>query len=203
VSVILAIRSTHAVVVAADSQRVSSAGTSEAPHQKVLHVGRSTVGAFAGLLEFSGKDTASHIHDPTTVGNVNPTTGIELIAAHLTPLLEDVDESEVAFLHRRLDVILASRREIASVGFFPERDTHSIRVERAANGLWLVAGANAAAKAARERLSRETDICGLRRNMLRHLANSVTDAAIAAGGPHQYWPDMAACCLPVRLLSIP
>jgi hypothetical protein len=111
-SLILALRSNHGVVVAADSQRVERDGNpAQSPFDKTWTKGANLIGAYAGLLEFHGATVAAHINTLHGLGAATEVAG-ERVAALLRPLLESITEGE--FASRRLDVILASRRSLTS-----------------------------------------------------------------------------------------
>src|SRR6266508_685056 len=198
-SIILAVRSSRAAVVAADSQRVSSSGVSEAPYEKTFQVG-SLIGACAGLLEFSGLDVKSHISRALDGKHLRPRDAAHAIEAYLSPILEATADDEVGFQHRCLDVIVASRDpRIASVRLFPNLALRRIEAEYAENDFLLTAGTEQAKSEVIRSLRRPARRQDYGSEELRALARRAIESAIPLGGPHRLHPDVPSCRGPVRL----
>jgi hypothetical protein len=200
-SIILAIKSSRTAVVAADSQRVSSAGISEAPYDKTFRIG-SLIGAHAGLLEFSGVDVKHHISDALGGKRLKPPDAVRAIGQHLIPILQALADTEVAFEHRRLEIIVASKAQLAAVWLRPKAGLREIELQYYENPVWLAAGYDQAKAEAERLLARVGKAPPHNVDKLLDLARSVVAAAIAAGAPHPIHKQVASCCLPVKLLHL-
>lgn len=202
-SVIFAIRTKSAVAVASDSQYVSASGQSQAPYDKTFMVSDVLLVGYCGLMAFAGQHTRTHLQD--AIRDVKPRTAdvIDKLTAHLGRLLESVDEMEVGFAHRRLDVLVASRTEIMSIGCFPVVENRSVRVERNENSLYLVAGDPGAMSAVHRRVSRARNIQAFGRKFLVPFVDSVLTAAIGAAGENPNHPGVPNCCGPANILVLP
>jgi hypothetical protein len=201
-SLILALRSKHAVVVAADSQRVESDGRSFAPFEKVFQATEKLLCAYAGLLEFANATVADHVKS-LKLADSKSEPAAQQIGALLHPLLLSIPETEVRFVCRRLDVLVASRDGLTAVGFFPATDKSGIEVRYLSNKRFLVTGDPAAHKNAHARLELLRNTNALRASQLSSVARSVAEKAIQVCGDHPVNPALKSCCLPIQVLSLP
>jgi hypothetical protein len=200
-SIILAIKSSHVAVVAADSQRVSPTGVSQAPYEKTFET-NSLIGAHAGLLEFSGLDVKHHILNALGAKYLCPRDAVRTIELHMRPLLQAVADDEVSFEHRCLDIIVASRAHIASLRLCPNTELRQIEAQYNENQFWLVAGTDQAKDEAVRFLSGLKNAAHYGREKMRTLAKKAVEAAIVAGGQNPHHPSVASCSLPVSLRHI-
>jgi hypothetical protein len=76
------------------------------------------------------------------------------IGTLLLPLLLSIPETEVVFVNRRLDVLVASRGNLTAVGFFPAKDKSGIEMRYLSNDRFLVTGDPGAHNDAHRRLER-------------------------------------------------
>jgi hypothetical protein len=191
------------VVVATDSQRISSSGVSQAPFNKTFKLRGGVLGAWVGLMEASSKSIAEHLAAAVGVGAVTITSAAQLAVDVLTPILTALPDSEVALRHRRLDLLLASRAGIRSVGFFPEIEGHRLRTEIKDFTPYAAAGEEGARQEVMSRLAQALHLSTLGVAHLRRLTTSVASSAIAESGPHPHFPMFPGCCEPVNVLSLP
>jgi hypothetical protein len=107
-SLLLSLRSRHAVVVAADSQCVESDGRSSAPFEKVFRATEKLLCAYADLVEFANGTVADHVRS-LKLADSKSAPAAQHIGAVLHLLLLSIPETEVGFVNRRLDILVASR----------------------------------------------------------------------------------------------
>ena len=201
-SLILALRSKQAVVVAADSQRVESDGRSSASFEKVFQATEKLLCAYAGLLEFANATVADHVRS-LKLADSKSEPAAQRIGALLHRFLLSIPEAEVCFVCRRLDVLVASRDGLTAVGFFPAPDKSGIEMRYVSNKRFLVAGDPGARDEAYSRLARLRNTDAFRASQLSTIARSVAEKAIRVCGNHPVNPALKSCCLPVQVLSLP
>jgi hypothetical protein len=195
-SIIVAIRSNAAVVVAADSQRVSAAGVSEAPFDKTFRLRGVTIGGVAGLLELSGKSIPERLIESLGTGSINPKQAPPFAIATLPKALNGLEDTEVACANRRLDIIFASRDVLTSTSFRPVEGKRRLKAETVSHNVSLVAGTPQAKAVAISRIERSKSIQALSLLHLTQLARAVINAAIGTNELHPFYPREPSCCLP-------
>jgi hypothetical protein len=201
-SLILGLRSRFAVVVAADSQRVESDGTSSAPFEKVFPATEKLLCTYAGLLEFANATVADHIRGFKLTDSKSEAAA-QHIGDLLRPLLLCIPETEVRFASRRLDVLVASRDGLTAVGFFPTDDNREIEMRYVSNKQFLVSGDPKAHQDAFDRLKQLKNINAVNASQLSGIARSIAEHAIQVCGDHPVNPAIKSCCLPIQVLSLP
>jgi hypothetical protein len=202
-SIIIAIRSRFAVVVAADSQRVSSKGLSEAPFDKTFRLRGGIIGAWVGLMDIGMKSVGQHLVEALGGRTLAIDGATEFAHTVLADPLAALPDQEVAFCNRRVDLIFASRLSLRALSFDPIAAERRFVTTTLQKDSYLVAGTDAAKSVSIARLARARGIHGLRMAQLRELARSAAEVGIAAGGPSPHWSAVPACCGPVRLVSSP
>jgi len=215
-SVIVALISARDGVVASDGRRFGSAlfangkivqpasVESEEFDKTFCLYGGKLIGAFAGLMSFSGRNIAQHILE--IVDNSGcATTEFSSIADKLEQgmisKLGQIGEQEVIFDCRKLDVLLAggkslTRREfrIAAFRFFPRNGTiisqRDIVVADKAIRYYLYGEDKA--RTAADGLLGANSAPNRDANFLKTLASRAVEAGIRAAGNHPYG-SQAAC----------
>ena len=196
-------------LVMTDGRRVESDGRSARDdYDKTFAIGNPhLIAASVGLLEFSGLTVGEHIRQVAEVDGTELTTLQDVclqIGERLATRLGSINETEVGFQHRKLELLFVGRGRltsgnprICSVGLYPNPSNQ--RIERTVQ-LWQPADyfVTVGDDAARSRI-------GLRmpkpeRRFLladiNHARKRLTDVmteAIAHCGPHPLYPHMPAC----------
>ena len=200
-SVIVAIRSQFAVVVGSDAQLVSSAGRSEAPFDKTFQSG-ALIGVHCGLSSFAGLEVKAHLAKALGDRSLSPQDSVRKLSAYMRPILKAVSEDEVSFKNRHLDIIIASRTELASVSLAPNLETKEIYSVFNENELMLTAGTHQAKRAVIKHLPRRHEVGSHRIETLNSIVMKAIEAAIDAGVQHPRFPEVPSCCRPVYLRHI-
>jgi hypothetical protein len=137
-SVIVAVVTSRDGVVASDGRRLCSVHPERGERQTIesdsfdktfVLSGGKIIGAYCGLLEFSGHTTSEHISEIVGASGI---TGarfesiVDEIAEKVSDRLSQVDEAEVALAHRKLNLLLVagehltrSDLRIAPIEFHP------------------------------------------------------------------------------------
>jgi hypothetical protein len=136
-SVIVAVVSGRDGIVASDGRRFASAqigqpATVESDtFDKTFELdGGSIIGAFCGLVEFSGRTIAGHIREivgPTPASGTKLAAILDQIAKEMQNRLNQIDEGEVALTERAVDLLIVggehltrSELRIFSARFSPQ-----------------------------------------------------------------------------------
>ena len=217
-SIVVALISSRVGVVASDGRKfgpvlVDSSSDRAAQAAKVVSdefdktftlVGGEIIGAFCGLMDFSGQTIAEHIDQ--IVGPVLPdgtqfTSVVDQIAVEMAKRLNE--EPEVVLPRRKVDLLLVAGEplvrsgvSIASVQFFPQNDgistaTEMLPAERRSPDLVYKMHGNDKAQADAKNVLRANHAKNKDVNFLRRLAEQAIRAAIPATGPHPDGPDRA------------
>jgi hypothetical protein len=153
-SVIVALISTLDGIVASDGRMFGSARLesgrvvtpaqveSETFDKTFVLAGGRLVGAFAGLMQFSGKTVAEHAAeaaDELATKESNLDIFVRHLAAEISTRLEGVDRNEVIPAYRKLDMLLVggahftrADMRIVSLSFLPQDD----RIVTETNTVW-------------------------------------------------------------------
>ena len=214
-SIIVAIVSTRDGVVASDGRRFASAWLengcvvkpatieSEVFDKTFALDGNKIVGAFCGLMSFSGQSIAEHIAEivsPPIPSGAQFAPIVEKIAAEVARKLHCVADREVIFACRKLDLLLVAGESltrsglcIASVRVHPansavKADTAITRAD-SSNRYWIYGDDRAVAGArtvfeANHAPNRDVDF-------LTRLADQSVRAAISAAGSHPHGSETA------------
>ena len=199
-SIILGIKTPRCAVVAADSHCNSraSAGTAEIPYDRTFHIA-SVIGAYAGLSELAGLDVKQHIANVLVAKSLRPRDAIDALEEHIGPLLQGVAAEHVAFEDRELEIIVASREEIALLRFWPNPQRRAIEAQHRLDQIWFVAGTEPVRDQAAARLSKLRGLTSSTRNPALTVAQEIVEAAIAACENRSRQQGGAQCVLPVSL----
>lgn len=201
-SIIVAIKSSRGTVVAADSQRNSPPALPETPYDRTFKI-NSVIGAFAGLTEFAGLDVKQHISNALYAKDLCPHDSMTVLELHIGPILLADAEDDASFAERKLDIIVASRNEIAMLRFWPNPQQHQIETQRRLNQIWLVAGSPIATYEAARRLSKLNGRPFNGKVSAVKVTQEIVESSIAACESHaRYHPCKAQCMLPVSLRTV-
>jgi len=201
-SIALAMVSKYAAVIASDSKRVESNGDITLDYDKTFSIGDWLIGANVGLLEFAGLTLAGHVKK--LFPDKKPLKASECagrLSAYLLEVLSDeVKEGEVAFCHRRLDILMVGRsglavdRAVQTLRIEPNVATSKLETCQRDFSPWAIAGdEDAKAFLKKELESIETTIPNLHSFQVISKATDLIVKAIAASGKHPNWPNITAC----------
>jgi len=161
------------------------------------------IGAFAGLMRFSGKDVGAHIDEilqSSAIAEGEFSRITRNLAEGLNSRLSNIDEREVIFDCRKLDVLLVGRKspakrelEIARLRFWPANGTMALGIDTCSAGNQVrhcLFGDDRAAAAANRLLSNNR---APNRNarFLKVLALRAISTGIKAAGPQPYGSEPA------------
>jgi len=196
-------------LVVTDGRRVESDGSSvRDDYNKTFTIGNPhLIAASVGLLEFSGLTVGEHVRQVAEVDGTEPTTlqgACFRIGERLATRLGSIDETDVGFQHRRLELLFVGRGRltsgnprICSVGLYP--DPSNQRIERAVQ-LWepadyfVTVGDDAARSRIRLRMPKpERRFLLADINHARCRLTDVMTEAIAHCGPHPLYQHIPAC----------
>lgn len=212
-SVIVALISTRDGVVASDGRHFGSALlangkvvqraviTSE-EFDKTFSLNRGKlIGAFTGLMSFSGKSIGQHIleiidnSDNSPVGKNKFSTITARIEQEMKTKLGQIDNQEVIFACRKLDILLVGsetltryEQRIAAISFFPDNGSIVSKKEIVAAkqfNQYYVYGEEKARTAATQ-VFRSNSAPNRDSKFLRNLAIGAVKAGIRAAGTHPY-----------------
>jgi hypothetical protein len=214
-SIIVAVASTRNGGVASDGRRfapawlengcvVRPAAIESEVFDKTLTLdGNKIVGAFCGLMSFSGQSIAEHITEivsPPIPSGAQFAPVVENIAGEVARRLNCVADREVTFPCRKLDLLLVAGESltrsglcIASIRVHPvngaiKADTGIVRAD-SSNRYWIY-GDDRAVSAART-VFEANHAPNRDAGFLKRLAGQAVQAGIAAAGPHPHGSDPA------------
>jgi hypothetical protein len=188
-----------------DNGRVTQPASIESDEfDKTFSLGRGKlIGAFSGLMRFSGKTVSEHVSEvavPLLCRPVDLQTLTKEIEKEITQRLAHIDDREVIFPCRRLDMLLVagmnlSRSEIriVSIRFYPKDnvmtwETDTVAADRA--NRYCVRGEDHAAAAA-DRLLANNHAPNRDAAFLKKLATKAVQSGIRAAGTHPHGSDPA------------
>jgi hypothetical protein len=216
-SVIVGLASAYQGVVASDGRRfapgrveggkVVQIGPMDSDEfDKTFAIGDGTVvGAFAGLMCFSGKDIGEHVREIFGNGNCAKAGFAGVVATvqkEMESRLSGSDEAEVVFRFRKLDLLLVagkslSRKEhqIAALRFFPRAGSIRSELELITpnGGLRFYVFGEDNARAAACRWLKANDSPNKSLTFLTTLASRAVKAGINKAGCHPDGGSQAAC----------
>lgn len=196
-------------LILTDGRRVESDGCSARDdYDKTFGIDDpQLIAASVGLLEFAGLTVADHVRQLVGVGRVKLTTLQDFclqIGERLAARLGNINETEVGFQHRKVELLLVGRERltsgnprICSVGLYPNLGNQ--RIERTVQ-LWqsadyfVTVGDDAARSRIGLRMPKpERRFLLADRNHARSRLTDVMTEAIAHCGSHPLYPHIPAC----------
>lgn len=201
-SILVAMIGRNASLIATDQRRIESDGSFRDDYPKAFQTKfEGVIGGSVGLLEFSGRTVEEWIN---SLPHQSFET-VEILAQETATLIErellEVDPSEVGFAHRRLDVVLLGKSptaenpkatEIRTIGFSPDANSQTIRVECNRFPQWCVAGDDAATDAIKLKLS-PLNVGALPKNKLKGLAELLIHTGTRKAGRSMGNPAVLSC----------
>jgi hypothetical protein len=150
-SIVIALVAPYQGVVASDgrlfasgkveSGKVVQSGAIDSDEfNKTFAIGeRTLVGAFAGLMRFSGKDIGEHVReifDNANCANAGLAQVVEIVEKEMVSRVSGIDGQEVVFDFRKLDLLLVAGKslskkehQIAALSLFPRDGTIASKLE--------------------------------------------------------------------------
>jgi hypothetical protein len=213
-SIIVALISTRDGVVASDGRHFGSASlengkivqpaiVTSAEFDKTFSLDSGKlIGAFAGLMSFSGKNIGQHIAEiiANSVDGKDCSIITVTIEQEMKRRLARINDREVSFDQRKLDILLVvgenlTRRQlkIASLRFIPDNGIVSSQKEIVSAeqfNRYYVHGEDKA-KVAATRIFKQNSAPNRDPKFLRSLAIRAVEAGIRAAGSHSYGSERA------------